>query len=62
MITDEMIARINELAAKSKTEEGLTEKERAEQKELRQLYLKSIRDNVRSQLDRIEFVDNDPKH
>ena len=63
MITEEMIARINELAAKSKTADGLTEEEKAEQHELRQQYLQAIRDNVRSQLERIEFVDEDaPKH
>lgn len=63
MITDEMIARINELAAKQKTDEGLTDKEKAEQKELRQQYLKAIRENVKSQLERIEFVDdNAQKH
>lgn len=59
MITDEMIARINELAAKQKTDEGLTDEEKAEQKELRQQYLKAIRENVKSQLERIEFVDDD---
>ena len=62
MITDEMIARINELAAKSKTEEGLTKEEKDEQKKLREQYLQSIRENVRSQLERIEFVDDKPKH
>lgn len=63
MITDEMIARINELAAKQKTDEGLTDEEKAEQKELRQQYLKAIRENVKSQLERIEFVDdNAQKH
>ena len=63
MITDEMIARINELAAKQKTDEGLTDEEKAEQKELRQQYLKAIRKNVKSQLERIEFVDdNAQKH
>lgn len=62
MITDEMIARINELAAKSKTEEGLTQAEKAEQTELRRQYLDAIRNNVRSQLERIEFVDDAPKH
>ncbi|MEE1170519.1 MAG: DUF896 domain-containing protein [Anaerovoracaceae bacterium] len=62
MITDEMIARINELAAKSKTEEGLTKEEKNEQKKLREQYLQSIRENVRSQLERIEFVDDKPKH
>ena len=63
MITDEMIARINELAAKQKRDEGLTDEEKAEQKELRQQYLKAIRENVKSQLERIEFVDdNAQKH
>lgn len=63
MITDEMIARINVLAAKQKTDEGLTDEEKAEQKELRQQYLKAIRENVKSQLERIEFVDdNAQKH
>jgi uncharacterized protein YnzC (UPF0291/DUF896 family) len=62
VITDEMIARINELAAKSKTEEGLTKEEKNEQKKLREQYLQSIRENVRSQLERIEFVDDKPKH
>ena len=62
MITDEMIARINELAAKSKTEEKLTKEEKNEQKKLREQYLQSIRENVRSQLERIEFVDDKPKH
>lgn len=62
MITDEMIARINELAAKSKTEEGLTKEEKNEQKKLREQYLQSIRENVKSQLERIEFVDDKPKH
>ena len=62
MITDEMIARINELAAKSKSEEGLTKEEKNEQKKLREQYLQSIRENVRSQLERIEFVDDKPKH
>ena len=57
-----MKARINELAAKSKTEEGLTKEEKNEQKKLREQYLQSIRENVRSQLERIEFVDDKPKH
>ena len=35
MITDETVARINELARKSRTPEGLTEEEKAEQAALR---------------------------
>ena len=34
MITDEKVARINELARKSRTAEGLTEEEKAEQASL----------------------------
>ena len=39
----EKIDRINELAKKSKTEQGLTEQERAEQKELRDEYIREYR-------------------
>lgn len=59
MITEEKIARINELAAKAKTEEGLTEEEIVERQQLREEYLAAIRKNVREQLDRIEIVDED---
>jgi len=50
------ILRINELAKKSK-EQGLTEAELAEQKELREEYLAAIRKNFRATLDNIEIVD-----
>ena len=59
MITKEMIARINELARKKRTE-GLTAEEIAEQKELYAEYLGNIRSQMTSMLDSIEFVD-DPK-
>ena len=49
-ITQEEIQRINELYRKSKTPEGLTEDERAEQKILRQKYIQSVRANFESQL------------
>ena len=49
-VTKEQIERINELARKSKTEEGLTEEEKAEQAELRQLYIASFRESLESQL------------
>lgn len=58
MVTNEMIARINELAKKKKTA-GLTAEETVEQKELYRLYLASIRENIRSQLDSIEIVDGE---
>ena len=57
MITEEMISRINELARKSKTAEGLTENEKAEQQRLRQEYIEAFRRNLKSQLDNIEIVD-----
>lgn len=50
------IDRINYLAKKSK-EEGLTDAELAEQKELREEYLSAIRRNFRQTLDSIEIVD-----
>lgn len=50
------IARINELAKKSKAE-GLTEAEKAEQKALREEYLAGIRKSFKAQLDNIEIVD-----
>lgn len=45
------IDRINELARKSRTEEGLTPEEKAEQGALRQEYLAAIRANLTAQLD-----------
>ena len=61
MIKKELIDRINELAAKAKTPEGLTEEELRERDTLRQEYIKAIRARVKSQLENIEFVDEDPK-
>ena len=61
MIKKELIDRINELAAKAKTPEGLTEEELKERDTLRQEYIKAIRARVKSQLENIEFVDEDPK-
>ncbi len=56
-ITKEQIARINELARKSKTGEGLTEGERREQADLRRRYLDSIRESLTGQLDNTYVVD-----
>lgn len=50
MATENLIARINALAKKAKTE-GLTEAEQAEQQQLRAEYVKSFRANLKEQLD-----------
>lgn len=55
---EKKIARINELYHKSKGE-GLTEAEKEEQKKLRQEYIESIRNNIRSQLDNVTIVNPD---
>lgn len=55
---EEQIARINELARKSKTE-GLTEEEKKEQMQLRKEFIASVRMNLRSQLDNISIKEND---
>lgn len=57
-ITEAQIARINELARKSKAE-GLTERERMEQAALRQEYIAAIRRNLRGQLDNINIQEKD---
>lgn len=59
MNMQEMIARINFLARKKRTE-GLTEGELIEQKELYELYLGNIRAQVKQKLYSITFVDKEP--
>ena len=58
MTMQETIDRINELYHKSQNE-GLTEEEKAEQKELRQQYVLSIRRSLRGQLDNIDIQEED---
>ncbi len=58
MITEATIARINELAHKSK-KERLTPSEKEEQKQLRQEYIEAIRGNIRSQLDNVDIIEAD---
>ncbi|MDR2977286.1 MAG: DUF896 domain-containing protein [Streptococcaceae bacterium] len=60
MVTDAEIARINELARKKRAE-GLTEDELAEQQNLRQLYINSVKENFRAQLENVEIVDDNEK-
>lgn len=55
---EKKIERINELYHKSKGE-GLSEEEKKEQQALRQEYLASIRNNIRSQLDHVTVVNPD---
>ena len=54
---EEKIQRINELARKSKTPEGLTEEEKAEQKQLRQEYIAEWRQGVVQVLDNTYVMD-----
>lgn len=54
----EKINRINYLAKKSK-EIGLTVEEKAEQKILREEYIKSVRSNLLSQLESIKVKEKD---
>jgi uncharacterized protein YnzC (UPF0291/DUF896 family) len=51
MITQQQIDRINFLARKSKTAEGLTEAEKEEQAVLRKLYVEAMRASLRGQLE-----------
>lgn len=51
------IDRINELARKAKTPEGLTEWEEAERAALRREYIDSVLGNLRSQLDHTYIMD-----
>lgn len=60
MISEQDLARINELARKSKAE-GLTEAEAKEQKELRQRYIEAVRSNLRGQLNNIDIINKDGK-
>ena len=58
MVTEKEIARINELAKKQK-EGPLTAEEKEEQQALRQKYLRSIRENMRSSLDQMKIQNPD---
>ena len=57
-MTDEKIARINELAKKAKAE-GLTEAEQAEQKARRAEYIAGFRASLKSQLDNTVVLNPD---
>ena len=56
MNMDEVIARINELAKKAKTEEGLTPEELTERDKLRRIYIDSVKASLTGQLDNTYIV------
>ncbi|WP_058307726.1 DUF896 domain-containing protein [Gracilibacillus massiliensis] len=56
MLSKEKIARINELANKSKNE-GLSEEEKKEQKTLREAYLKNVRKSFKNHMKGMTVVD-----
>lgn len=58
MNMNQKIARINELYHKSQ-KEGLTEEEKAEQKQLREDYIASVRGNLKAQLNNINIQNKD---
>lgn len=51
------IERINQLARKSRTPQGLTPAEQAEQAALRREYIDSMKSSLRAQLGQIEVLD-----
>ena len=55
MDINEVIARINELAAKNKAE-GLTEAELEERAKLRRMYIDNVTGNLKGQLDNTYIV------
>ena len=54
MTLEETIQRINELYHKSQ-KEGLSQEEKQEQKQLRQVYIDSVKNNLRGQLENMEI-------
>ena len=57
MVTQEQINRINELARKAKTPEGLTEEEIKERDILRRAYIDSLKASLVGQLENTYIVD-----
>ena len=54
----QLLDRINQLAAKARTE-GLTEDEVRERDVLRKQYLAAVRRNIDAQLENVQIVEND---
>ncbi|APB30934.1 MULTISPECIES: DUF896 family protein [Vagococcus] len=59
MLSEKKLARINELANKSKTTEGLTDVEKKEQQLLREEYLNSFRKGMRNHIEGMKVVDEE---
>lgn len=59
MTTDELIHRINLLAAKAKSPEGLTADELAERDKLRRIYIDRVKASLTGQLDNTYIVEPD---
>ncbi|MGX7013754.1 DUF896 family protein [Vagococcus silagei] len=59
MLSKEKLQRINALAKKAKTSEGLTLSEQDEQKKLREEYLKNFRSGMRHHIEGMKVVDDD---
>ncbi|WP_202077382.1 DUF896 domain-containing protein [Caldalkalibacillus salinus] len=60
MLTQEKLARINELANKSK-KEALSQEEKLEQQRLREEYLQSVRSSLKANLMGVKVVDPEGK-
>ena len=56
MNMNEVIARINELAKKAKSPEGLTAEELVERDKLRRIYIDSVKANLIGQLENTTIV------
>ena len=56
MISEEKLARINELAKKKKSD-GLTGKEKKEQEKLRKEYIQNLRKSFSSQIESMKVID-----
>ncbi|WP_339215157.1 DUF896 domain-containing protein [Ornithinibacillus sp. FSL M8-0202] len=57
MISKEKLDRINALAKKAKTAEGLTKDEERERKKLREEYLGNVRNSFKNQLKTMTVID-----
>lgn len=58
-MTTQELERINVLAAKSRTQPGLTDEEKEEQASLRQKYIAEMKASLRGQLDSIDVQNPD---